>query len=131
MQAIPNNKKHEDFYGLHLLLIVLLTLSSRDLLAATTESLLAAKYTLHAIKLLNLGILMVILLRKSIGHQRRLNWFFGAVSVVLISSQTLVFERFFGTNGSPLNNGLSSFVLLSYFLIYWVMTWNIKTPSKE
>jgi len=42
-----------------------------------------------------------------------------------------VFERFFGTTGSPLNNGLSSIVLLSYFLIYWVMTWNIKTTSQE
>jgi hypothetical protein len=131
MREIPYNKKHENFNGLHFLLIVLLTLCSRDVLAATTESLLAAKYALHAIKLLNLGILLVILLRKSIGHQHRLNWFFGAVSVVFISSQTLVFERFFGTNGSPLNNGLSTIVLLSYFLIYWVMTWNIKTPSQE
>ena len=129
MQAIPYYKIHEYFNGLHFLLIVLLTLCSREVLAATTESLLAAKYTLHAIKLLNLGILMVILLRKSIGHQRRLNWFFGAISVVLISSQTLVFERFFGTTGSPLNNGISSIVLISYFLIYWVMTWNIKTTS--
>jgi hypothetical protein len=131
MREIPYNKNHENFNGLYFLLIVLLTLCSRDVLAATTESLLAAKYALHAIKLLNLGILLVILLRKSIGHQRRLNWFFGAISVVFISSQTLVFERFFGTNGSPLNNGLSTIVLLSYFLIYWVMTWNIKTPSQE
>jgi hypothetical protein len=131
MRAIPYNNKHENFNRLHLLLIVLLTLCSRDVLAATTESLLAAKYALHAIKLVNLSILLVILLRKSIGHQSRLNWFFGAVSVVFISSQTLVFERFFGTNGSPLNNGLSTIVLLSYFLIYWVMTWNIKTPSQQ
>jgi hypothetical protein len=131
MREIPYNNKQEHFNGLHFLLIVLLTLCSRDVLAATTESLLAAKYILHAIKLLNLSILSVILLRKSIGHQSRLNWFFGAVSVVLISSQTLVFERFFGTNGSPLNNGLSTIVLLSYFLIYWVMTWKIKTPSQE
>ena len=131
MQAIPYNKKHEHFNGLHCLLIVLLALCSRDVLAATTESLLAARYALHSIKLLNLGILMVILLRKSIGHQRRLNWFFGAISVVLISSQTLIFERFFGTTGSPLNNGLNTIVLLSYFLIYWIMTWNIRTPSQE
>ena len=131
MRVIPYNKKHANFNGLHFLLIVLLALCSRDVLAATTEALLAAKYALHAIKLLNLGILMVILLRKSIGHQRRLNWFFGAISVVLISSQTLIFERFFGTTGSPLNNGLNTIVLLSYFLIYWIMTWNIRTPSQE
>ena len=131
MRAIPYNKKHENFNGLHYLLIVLLALCSRDVLAATTESLLDAKYALHSIKVLNLGILMVILLRKSIGHQRRLNWFFGAISVVLISSQTLVFERFFGTMGSPLNNGISSIVLISYFLIYWVMTWKTKTPRQE
>ena len=131
MRVIPYNKRRAKFNGLHFLLIILLVLCSRDVLAATTESLLAAKYTLHAIKVLNLGILMVILLRKSIGHQRRLNWFFGAISVVLISSQTLVFERYFGTRSSPLNNGISSIVLVSYFIIYWVMTWNIKTPSQE
>lgn len=129
MQSIPFNKKRENFNGLHLLLILLLTLSSGDVLAASIDSLLVAKYSLHTIKLLNLGILLVILLRKSIGHQRRLNWFFGAISVVLISSQTLVFERFFGTPGSPLNNGLSSIVLISYFLIYWIMTWKIRKPS--
>jgi hypothetical protein len=129
MQANAYKKKQENFNALHLLLILLLTLCSGDVLAASTESLLAAKYSLHSIKLLNLGILLVILLRKSIGHQRRLNWFFGAISVVLISSQTLVFERFFGTTGSPLNNGLSSIVLIIYFLIYWIMTWKIGKPS--
>ena len=131
MQAIPCNKKPEDFNGLHLLLLPTLILCSGDVLAASTESLLAAKYSLHAIKLLNLGILLAILLRKSIGHQRRLNWFFGAISVVLISTQTLVFERFFGKSDSLLNNSVSSIVLMSYFLIYWAMTWNIKTLSQK
>ena len=72
-----------------------------------------------------------MLLRKSIGHQRRLNWFFGAVSVVLISTQTLVFERFFGKADSLLSNGVSSIVLICYFIIYWIMTWNTETPSQK
>lgn len=109
-----------------LVLTLLSALLATNIYAADGQSLFLAKYNLHGLKLINGLILGIILFRKSIGHQNRLNWFFGAVATVIISSQTLVFQRFFGTPGSMLNEGFNTLVLAGYFVFYLFSTWRKK-----
>ena len=111
--------------------VVLASAWPGSIFAATDNVLLVPVYSIHLIKIVNLGILLVMLLRKSVSHQRRLNWFFGAVDVVLISSQTLIFERFFGTPGSILNNSVNTIALLTYFGTYWYKTWGGEDKDSE
>lgn len=85
-------------------------------------------FYMHAIQLCNLVLMGIILFRGSIGHQRRLNWFFGAIAVITVTSKLLVFQRFFGTDGSLINNVFNLIVLSLYFLIYLIKTWKV---SKE
>ena len=108
------------------LLLVILSLVSSNALAADSYPILSMRYSMHIIQLCNAVILLTILLRKSIGHQSRLNWFFGAIATVVIFSSIQVFQRFFGIPGSVLHYGFNMIVLLVYFVVYWLMTWPIK-----
>ena len=114
------------FYSRVLILIILGLLASNTF-AADSYPILSMSYSMHIIQLCNVVILLTILLRKSIGHQNRLNWFFGAIAMVVIFSNIQVFQRFFGIPGSVLHYGFNLFVLLIYFFVYWLKTWPIKT----
>jgi hypothetical protein len=108
-----------------LLLIMLVSMSSNTF-AADSYPILSMRFSMHIIQLLNAVILLTLLLRKSIGHQNRLNWFFGAIATVVIFSNIQVFQRFFGIPGSVLHYGFNTIVLLVYFIVYWLWTWSVK-----
>jgi hypothetical protein len=110
----------------NVLLLIMLVLISSNTFAADSYPILSMRYSMHIIQLCNAIILLTILLRKSIGHQNRLNWFFGAIATVVIFSSIQVFQRFFGIPGSVLHYGFNMIVLLVYFVVYWLMTWPIK-----
>lgn len=109
----------------------LLALPSGIVFAEGDYPILSMAYSMHIIQAANIGMLLVILLRKSIGHQRRLNWFFGAVISIYIASNIQVFQRFFGVPGSVLHYGFNMLVLLSYFIFYWVKTWPEDSSGSE
>ena len=110
-----------------ILVLIILGLVSSNALAADSYPILSMRYSMHIIQLCNAIILLTILLRKSIGHQNRLNWFFGAIATVVIFSNIEVFQRFFGVPGSVLHYGFNVIVLLVYYVVYWLRTW----PAKQ
>lgn len=114
----------------NVLLLIMLVLISSNTFAADSYPILSMRYSMHIIQLCNAIILLTILLRKSIGYQNRLNWFFGAIATVVIFSNIQVFQRFFGIPGSVLHYGFNMLVLLAYFLVYWLRTWPIEKDSK-
>ena len=112
-----------------ILISIMLVFFVSNALAAENYPILSMPYAMHVIQLCNAVILLTILLRKSIGHQNRLNWFFGAIAAVFIFSNIQVFQRFFGIPGSILHYGFNLLVLLAYFLTYWVFTGRLKSST--
>ena len=102
---------------------LLLLLVPVTLLASTHNNIVASSYAMHIIQLLMALMLGTILLRSSIGHQRRLNWFFGAVAVVYIATNLQVFQRFFASPGSVMHYAYNLVVMVVYFIFYWFKTW--------
>ncbi len=91
--------------------------------ASSHQSIIASSYGMHIIQLLMAVMLATILLRSSIGHQRRLNWFFGAIAVIYIASNLQVFQRFFASPGSVMHYAYNLVVLFVYFFFYCLKTW--------
>lgn len=109
------------------LIAILLILLPNQLLAASTLPPMVLAYAIHTSQLIKIFVFLTIFFRRSIEKQRRLNWFFGAVTVLYLSSSMHVFQRFFPSPNSVLHEIYISFTLFIYFIFYWMKTWRGKS----